>query len=98
MFTRDDRILMAVSGGKDSLGLWDILTRLGYKADGLYIGLGIDGGFGYSDQSHASARNLRMPTASSCMWWKWSKVTAPPSPNWPSSATAATASPARSAA
>jgi uncharacterized protein (TIGR00269 family) len=52
MFTRDDRILMAVSGGKDSLGLWDILTRLGYKADGLYIGLGIDGGFGYSDQSH----------------------------------------------
>jgi len=51
MFTRDDRVLVAVSGGKDSLGLWDILHRLGYQADGLYIGLGIDGGFGYSDQS-----------------------------------------------
>lgn len=51
MFTRDDRVLVAVSGGKDSLGLWDILHQLGYQADGLYIGLGIDGGFGYSDQS-----------------------------------------------
>jgi uncharacterized protein (TIGR00269 family) len=51
MFTRDERVLVAVSGGKDSLGLWDILHQLGYPADGLYIGLGIDGGFGYSDQS-----------------------------------------------
>jgi uncharacterized protein (TIGR00269 family) len=55
MFTREDKILVAVSGGKDSLGLWDILVRLGYHADGLYIGLGIDGGFGYSDQSHQLA-------------------------------------------
>ena len=52
MFTHSDKILVAVSGGKDSLGLWDILQRLGYAADGLYIGLGIDGGFGYSDESH----------------------------------------------
>ena len=52
MFTREERILVAVSGGKDSLSLWDILIRLGYRADGLYIGLGIDGGFGYSDESH----------------------------------------------
>jgi tRNA-5-methyluridine54 2-sulfurtransferase len=51
MFGREDKILVAVSGGKDSLGLWDILHQLGYRADGLYIGLGIDGGFGYSDQS-----------------------------------------------
>jgi len=51
MFAPDDKLLVAVSGGKDSLGLWDILHRLGYQADGLYIGLGIDGGFGYSDQS-----------------------------------------------
>jgi uncharacterized protein (TIGR00269 family) len=51
MFTLDDKILVAISGGKDSLGLWDILVKLGYRADGLYIGLGIDGGFGYSDQS-----------------------------------------------
>jgi len=51
MFTRDDRVLVAVSGGKDSLALWDVLLSLGYHAEGLYIGLGIDGGFGYSDLS-----------------------------------------------
>jgi hypothetical protein len=31
---RDERILVAVSGGKDSLGLWDILIRLGYRDRG----------------------------------------------------------------
>src|SRR3970282_2944332 len=51
MFTRDEKILVAVSGGKDSLSLWDILVRLGYHADGVYIGLGIDGGIGYSNES-----------------------------------------------
>ncbi|HEX8993554.1 MAG TPA: ATP-binding protein [Anaerolineales bacterium] len=55
MFSHADRILVAVSGGKDSLSLWDILVRLGYQADGLYIGLGIDGGFGYSSESHRLA-------------------------------------------
>jgi uncharacterized protein (TIGR00269 family) len=51
MFTPDEKVLVAVSGGKDSLSLWDILWRLGYQADGLYIGLGIDGGIAYSSQS-----------------------------------------------
>ncbi|MBN1259613.1 MAG: adenine nucleotide alpha hydrolase family protein [Anaerolineae bacterium] len=55
MFTHDDRILVAVSGGKDSLALWDVLLRLGYQADGLYIDLGIDGGLRYSEQSKAKA-------------------------------------------
>jgi len=41
MVERDDRILVAVSGGKDSLALWDVLLELGYRADGLYLGLGI---------------------------------------------------------
>ena len=36
-----DRVLVAVSGGKDSLALWDVLLDLGYRADGLYLGLGI---------------------------------------------------------
>ncbi len=37
----DDSVLVAVSGGKDSLALWDVLLDLGYSADGLYIDLGI---------------------------------------------------------
>lgn len=41
MFTTDDRILVAVSGGKDSLTLWAILLKLGYRADALYVDLGI---------------------------------------------------------
>src|SRR5436190_2613970 len=41
MFGPEDRILVAVSGGKDSLGLWDVLLDLGYGATGLYLGLGI---------------------------------------------------------
>ena len=44
MFEPEDKILVAVSGGKDSLALWDILHQLGYQADGLYISLGIDEG------------------------------------------------------
>ncbi len=58
MFSHDDRILVAVSGGKDSLSLWDLLIRLGYKADGLYLGLGIDGGIGYSDELHRLAQKF----------------------------------------
>lgn len=41
MMKPEDRVLVAVSGGKDSLALWDILLALGYRADGLYLGLGI---------------------------------------------------------
>ena len=51
MFGPDDRVLVAVSGGKDSLSLWDILLSMGYRADGLYIDLGIDEGIGYSANS-----------------------------------------------
>ncbi len=43
-----DRVLVAVSGGKDSLALWDVLLELGYDAAGLYLGLGIGG---YSNRS-----------------------------------------------
>ena len=50
MFTHSDRILVAVSGGKDSLMLWEVLLDLGYQVDGLYLGLGIGG---YSDRSRA---------------------------------------------
>jgi uncharacterized protein (TIGR00269 family) len=55
MFGPEDRILVAVSGGKDSLGLWDILLESGYRADGLYIGLGIEEGYSDSSGEHARA-------------------------------------------
>ena len=55
MFEPEHRILVAVSGGKDSLALWDILLTLGYQADGLYIDLGIRQG-GYSTVSQEKAR------------------------------------------
>jgi uncharacterized protein (TIGR00269 family) len=60
MFTRHEHILVAVSGGKDSLSLWDILNRLGYTADGLYIGLGIDGGVNYSENSLGYAHSFAL--------------------------------------
>ena len=41
MLSKDDKILLAVSGGKDTLAVWDILLELGYLADRLYLGLGI---------------------------------------------------------
>jgi tRNA-5-methyluridine54 2-sulfurtransferase len=50
-----DRVLVAVSGGKDSLALWDLLLDLGFAVDGLYIGLGIDS---YSDTSAGYARRF----------------------------------------
>ena len=53
MFATEDRILVAVSGGKDSLALWDVLLELGYRADGLYLGLGIGE---YSSRSGGIAR------------------------------------------
>jgi uncharacterized protein (TIGR00269 family) len=53
MLSPHDRILVAVSGGKDSLAVWDLLIELGYQADGLYVGLGIGE---YSDASADHAR------------------------------------------
>jgi len=50
MFTREERVLVAVSGGKDSLALWDVLIEDGYETSGLYLDLGI---FDYSVESRA---------------------------------------------
>jgi uncharacterized protein (TIGR00269 family) len=50
MFSRDEPILVAVSGGKDSLALWDVLIEDGYQTAGLYLDLGI---FEYSQESKA---------------------------------------------
>jgi tRNA-5-methyluridine54 2-sulfurtransferase len=52
MLRHSERVLVAISGGKDSLALWDILLDLGYSADGVYLGLGIGD---YSDTSRVHA-------------------------------------------
>jgi tRNA-5-methyluridine54 2-sulfurtransferase len=63
MIQPGERVLVAVSGGKDSLALWDLLIELGYEADGLYLGLGIGE---YSEESgsfvgpFAEARGLTL--------------------------------------
>jgi tRNA-5-methyluridine54 2-sulfurtransferase len=61
MIAPDDKVLVAVSGGKDSLALWDVLVEDGYRTSGLYLDLGI---FDYSVESRtrcekfAAARGL----------------------------------------
>ena len=65
MFTRDEAVLVAVSGGKDSLALWEVLRGLGFQTTGLHLSLGIGS---YSDVStektvaFASARELPLIT------------------------------------
>lgn len=65
MCTPDEPILVAVSGGKDSLALWDVLTALGYQATGMHLALGI-GTYsqGSTDKTEAFARQhgLRLIT------------------------------------
>jgi uncharacterized protein (TIGR00269 family) len=67
MFATTDKILVAVSGGKDSLALWDVLLDLGYDVDGLYIDLGIGE---YSSNSrvmseqYAAARGRKLHVSS----------------------------------
>jgi tRNA-5-methyluridine54 2-sulfurtransferase len=53
MLGLEDRVMVCVSGGKDSLGLWDALLELGYDAAGMYLGLGIGD---YSVRSAAVTR------------------------------------------
>jgi tRNA-5-methyluridine54 2-sulfurtransferase len=52
MLRDGERLLVAVSGGKDSLALWDVLLDLDYDATGLYLDLGIGG---YSSRSRDAA-------------------------------------------
>jgi len=41
MISENDSVLIAVSGGKDSLALWYCLNNLGFNVDGIFIDLGI---------------------------------------------------------
>jgi len=55
LLTPDDRILVAVSGGKDSLALMLELKLLGYNATGLHVDLGIPGS---SEQARATVERF----------------------------------------
>ncbi len=55
MFSRAARVLVAVSGGKDSLALWDALHRMGYDTTGLYLDLRIAG---YSERSRQKVESF----------------------------------------
>ena len=65
MFTQQDEVLVAVSGGKDSLALWDVLIELGYRTVGVHLALGI-GEYSHASTSKTAAfaqqRNLRLIT------------------------------------
>ena len=50
MLEPGEPVLVAVSGGKDSLALWDVLLEDGYQTVGIYLDLGI---FEYSVESKA---------------------------------------------
>jgi tRNA-5-methyluridine54 2-sulfurtransferase len=51
MFSKTDRLLVCVSGGKDSLALWDMLIDMGYDTTGFHIALWT--GEDYSAESRA---------------------------------------------
>lgn len=63
MIDEGQKVLVAVSGGKDSLALWAILDHLGFQTEGVYLGLGIED---YSDEAEevvrafATTRNLTL--------------------------------------
>ncbi|WP_456435762.1 ATP-binding protein [Thermovibrio ammonificans] len=57
MFSKRERVLVAVSGGKDSLSLWFALHRLGYETYGFHVSLGIKG-WDYSERSLEMCRKL----------------------------------------
>jgi tRNA-5-methyluridine54 2-sulfurtransferase len=63
MIADGERVLVAISGGKDSLALWDLLIDLGYDADGVYLGLGIgdysDTSLGYAER-YADAKGAKL--------------------------------------
>lgn len=58
LFEKTSRVLVTVSGGKDSLSLWHALNALGYKTHGVYINLGIDADTSYSLKSEQFTRNF----------------------------------------
>ncbi len=74
MFSRKDRILVCVSGGKDSLTLWHILHELNYDTTGLYIDLGIGE---YSKRSRRLCEDMAKSLGRELKVVEFSKAVAP---------------------
>ena len=55
MLKRGERVLVAVSGGKDSLAAWEVLCDLGYEAEGLHLRLEMGE---FSDASLAACEEM----------------------------------------
>jgi tRNA(Ile)-lysidine synthase TilS/MesJ len=55
MLKPGQRVLVAVSGGKDSLALWRVLLGLGYQTEGVHLGLDLGN---FSGSSLASSREM----------------------------------------
>lgn len=65
MCSLEEEVLVAVSGGKDSLALWDALVALGYRTAGLHLALGIgqySRGSTEKTEAFARERGLRLIT------------------------------------
>ncbi|SFN08872.1 ATP-binding protein [Thermodesulforhabdus norvegica] len=54
-FRRGERIMVAVSGGKDSLATWLVLSELGYETKGVHLDLGIPE---FSEASRRAVENF----------------------------------------
>lgn len=73
--TQETELLVAVSGGKDSLALWNILNNLGFRTKGIHVDLGIPS---FSEASidavseFAKSRNLTWTTCSLKEVFGWS--------------------------
>ena len=67
MFDSSEKLLVAVSGGKDSLALWSLLSAAGYDTVGFHLELGIgeySAGSLERCRAFAEARNLRLHVGS----------------------------------
>lgn len=55
MIGKGERVLVAISGGKDSLALWDVLHEEGFETVGFHLALGIGA---YSERSETKSREF----------------------------------------
>ncbi len=77
MFGHSEKILLAASGGKDSMVLWDVLLKLGYHVTAFHIDLGIGE---YSENSRQVVEDFGRQTNTSVIihdLWEEEGVTLP---------------------